>query len=252
MFEAVDLLFDKRTLIKNPHVYPWSIHGYIVATFPGKKFGTRGTGTLIGHSTVLTAAHCLYYKELNPTLSPRYIYTPASEVTFYAGMYGGKYVSDSKAIKMLVHPEYLNNDENFDFGVIKLNEKIGEKVGWASMIVGNEVDLDSLEVNITGYPGYKGAYNFLRNRAAYDMYTMKGLIETVDKHTLRYFIDTSGGQSGAGVWGLNSNDNNIIECYGIHVSGSKIEGNRGIRINDENFDTLSDWLAKFESNEPKI
>lgn len=82
------------------------------------------------------------------------------------------------------------------------------------------------------------------------MYTMKGPIETVDKHSLRYFIDTSGGQSGAGIWAFNSEG--IIECYGIHVSGSKIEGNRGIRINDENFDTLSDWLAKFESNEPKL
>lgn len=227
-------------MVEEPFSHPWSVHGYIQASFP--DFYTRGTGTLIASSTVLTAAHCLYDKKL--TESGKYIYTPATEVTFFTGMRGGKYVWSGKAIKTLVHPEYLNNDENFDFGVIKLPEKIGLKNGWASIVAANDFDLKSLTVNVTGYPGYKGAINFLREKASYDMYTMSGDIEMVDKHLFRYFIDTSIGNSGGVVWALNTEG--IVEGYGIHVSGSKIEGNRAVRINSENFVTLNDWINKFE------
>lgn len=241
-WEAIDLFFDKRSLVRSPSSYPWSVHGYVEASFPEKGFHKRGTGTLVDKSTVLTAAHCFYHKELDA--SGKYVYTPATEITFYSGMQAGRYTWNGKAIKTMVHPEYLNNDENFDFGVIQLDEKIGERYGWASIVALDDVDLFSLNVNVTGYPGYKGAIDFLRKKASYDMYTMSGKIEVVDKHIIRYFIDTSGGQSGGVVWALNSEE--IIEGYGIHVSGAKIEGNRAIRINAENFIVLNDWISKFE------
>ena len=79
------------------------------------------------------------------------------------------------------------------------------------------------------------------------MYTSYGPIKFVDNHIIRYQIDTSGGQSGAGVWVLNEND--VVECCGIHVMGSKLEGNGAIRINDENFETIQEWRKNFEAND---
>lgn len=75
---------------------------------------------------------------------------------------------------------------------------------------------------------------------------MQGPITTVKKHKVYYNIHTSGGQSGAGIWNLDTDE--IVTCFGIHVTGSKEEGNGAIRINPENFDTITDWVRKHNNN----
>ncbi|OJW52824.1 MAG: hypothetical protein BGO67_00640 [Alphaproteobacteria bacterium 41-28] len=222
--------------------YPWNVHGFIFSRFPGDVF-KRGTGTLVGKRSVITAAHCLYLKEKT---AHGYKYTPAKETYFFSGLKGKESLYSSKVLKELVHPKYLQNDSLYDYGLVKLEDNIGAKTGYASLIVAEDAELDDQTVNVTGYPGYVGAFRHLIRKDTFIMYTSSGQIKFVDKHMIRYHIDTSGGQSGSGVWALNKED--IVECCGVHIMGSKLEGNGAIRINDENFETIQNWLKKFESD----
>lgn len=201
----------------------------------------RGTGTLVGEHSVLTAAHVLYFKELTPT---GYKYTPAQEVSFISGLKGKEYVYGAKALKFPVHQKYLQNDSSYDYCLMQIDENIGAKTGYASLIVAEDAELDGKIVNVTGYPGYIGAFRHLIGKATFDMYTAPRPIKFVDKNKFNYHIDTSGGQSGAGVWVLN--EKNIVECCGTHVTGSKLEGNGAIRINNHNFETIEAWLKDFK------
>jgi len=51
-------------------------------------------------------------------------------------------------------------------------------------------------------------------------------------------------ESRAGVWGLDSEK--LVECYGIHVLGSKIQDNGAVRINGGNFEIIEGWLKDFK------
>lgn len=75
------------------------------------------------------------------------------------------------------------------------------------------------------------------------MYTMEGPIKVVTAKRLFYVVDTSGGQSGSGVW--VTNPDGLVECIGIHTTGDKLLGNGATRITEENFNLIRDWLARF-------
>jgi glutamyl endopeptidase len=78
------------------------------------------------------------------------------------------------------------------------------------------------------------------------MYTMTGPIASVRKKKFYYQIDTSGGQSGAGVWVANKEE--IVECFGVHVTGSKYEGNGAVRMTTDNFNLIEYWIRAVHTN----
>ncbi|MGI4851815.1 MAG: trypsin-like serine peptidase [Janthinobacterium lividum] len=239
----------------SPLTYPWSIHGFIKSYYPpgyyddhqktysSTGFISRGTGTLIGEDTLITAAHCLYQRTEKG-------YVPASKVLFIPDIKSQMTKEDiptkifsAPAVGFYGHPAYLDNDDNYDFGIVKLGHSIGYDLGWASLSVLKTKELEQLRVNVTGYPASKGFFNYLRNRQVYDMYTMAGPITSVKKNKFYYQIDTSGGQSGAGVWALNEADE--VECFGVHVTGSENEGNGATRITPEIFQLVQEWRELF-------
>jgi len=192
----------------------------------------------------MTAAHCLYAKNKKGKLEP------PIEISFTTGLRrDGRYAWRSLGKHFKAHPVYIENDEEeaYDFAVIKLEENIGKQAGWASLGVVDSETLKNITVNITGYPGQKGFMDVLLRRPTYEMYTMSGPIVSVKGHKIYYSIDTSGGQSGAGVWVMNENDE--PQCIAIHTTGSKLEGNGGIRINDANFNLINEWIDELERKE---
>lgn len=242
ILESIDLLFDQRQKV-NPLQYPFTVHGFIYSTFSNTNIIARGTGTLIGDNTVLTAAHCLCRKEMTPS---GLIYLPAKEVYFFSGYAKDKYLhGDVVALKdhMQIHPAYLTGHGNYDIALLHLNQNIGEKMGFASLNVLNDIQLNNRTVNVSGYPGHMGALRHLLGIQSREMYSSSGPVVDIDADTFHYRIDTSRGQSGAGVWGLDTQ--NIVECYGVHVLGSKTQGNGAIRINIDNFKFITDFLKKF-------
>ena len=171
----------------------------------------------------------------------------AKQAKFYVGMEGQgtneqNYLLYSPVSKFRIHEEYLENDRH-DLAVAKLDKNVGVDVGWAALKAFKDEELKGINVNVTGYPSFYGREGF----TTYLMYTMEGPIFKVDPNKAYYYIDTSGGQSGAGVWKINT-ETNIVECVAVHVNGFEKHGepNEATRINKENFSTIYDWKAKFE------
>ena len=75
------------------------------------------------------------------------------------------------------------------------------------------------------------------------MYDVIGKITDFNKKRLFYNMDSSGGQSGAGLWNVIRDENNdeIVISYGIHTRGfeNKAEWNNGIRIDEEMFEFIA-------------
>lgn len=245
-FHLLDAFFDKRRKVPNPLVYPWSIHGLVISSFQN-GVQARGTGTLISKNSFLTAAHCLYHFDHSC-----HKFHAAQKVHFIPGGWPFSHslfsereilsVQASESTGYLVHEEYLNRDDNYDFGIVKLSADLGLQTGYASIVVLEDEVLERSHVNVSGYPGQKGVVSTFFKKPVYDMYTMKGQVTSVRKQKFHYGIDTSGGQSGAGVWIREEDD--IISCCGVHVTGSKEEGNGAVRITSNNLETIKEWLKK--------
>lgn len=201
-------------------------------TFPSGVKG-RGTATLIGNNHIITAGHCFYDKEEGGL---------ATNAAVYFGRHGNRFLRKSLIEKFTVHPEYLQNDENYDLAVARINGNIGEELGYASLIVPDDEALKNKSIAVTGYPGTIGFFKTLFNLPSYHMYSMHGPIVLARKHKIYYHIDTSGGQSGAGAWILSPEE--IVQCLAVHTTGRgpKEEGNGAVRINEENYGIITDWI----------
>lgn len=190
-----------------------------------------GSGIIINHSHVLTAGHNLYSSKNGGI---------PDEVCFYPGRQGEYSPWSLKGKTFKIHPRYYNDEDyDYDLALLTLEESnVGLQTGWPRLrIFDDDKLLKGLNINITGYPLDK----FVKDQPY--MYTMSGSIKVAHKNRFYYEVDTSGGQSGSGVYVLDVNAGNMTDCCGIHTTGSKVEGNGATRINDEKFNIVGKWFT---------
>lgn len=221
----------RRAVSEATDTFPWSIHGHLEIVYGNKVF--VGSGLMVNFCHVLSAGHCLYAKKDGGI---------PDHVTFYPGRHGPYAPWVSAAKNIIVDPSYhKNEDTDSDLGMIILEEnEIGEETGWARLKIFDDNHLlEGLNIDITGYPADKfvGIQPY--------MYTMKGPIKVVHHNRFYYDVDTSPGQSGSGVCTTDAAGGDIIDCLGIHTTGSKVEGNGATRINKEKLDKIGKWVTSF-------
>ena len=166
----------------------------------------------------------------------------ATEISIYPGRDGNDLPYQTRSRRFEVPEEWIDSrgkDPDFDYGVINLSKSLGEEIGWFSVAVVNDENLQGTRVNISGYPGDEaggyGVHQLFHDDNIPD--------DGVSPRRFYYTIDTTGGQSGAPVWIEMGNDKRQV--VGIHTYGFRgVRGrNSATRITPMIFNDIKEWIA---------
>lgn len=203
--------------------------------FPARAFvlitmsGGRCSGFLYGKNVVATAGHCVHTGGQNGTWS--------TNVRVFPGRDGAASPFGSCGARRLysVLGWTRDGDKNHDYGVIKLDCDIGNRVGWLGTYwtTGNLVGTRSI---INGYPGDKPL----------TQWQSTDQIRVAQPLKLFYLNDTTPGMSGSAVYHLHPTYGNA--AMGIHTNGTHNgppwnTHNAATRITKERFDNLMAWSS---------
>ena len=127
-----------------------------------------------------------------------------------------------------------NAADTSDYGAIKLNCNIGNRVGWFGFFW-SRTSLDNLPLRISGYPGDKNLTQWRDSDR----------VRVSQKKRVFYGADTLGGQSGSPVYYNRSSNCNpcsmAVHAYGIYGSFPFSTYNHGTRITQGVYQNLNDW-----------
>ena len=145
---------DGRRKVGDATVAPYSsiclIHGFRNAGDASAVSG--GTGWLVSPDTVLTAAHVVYdRKYFSGATRPR-----AGGVQMWFGFNNDAEppFGDVISTKIFVPPAYREYyDPDWDLALIKLDTRIGDRVGWFDAQSPSPAALKNAPVTVAGYPG---------------------------------------------------------------------------------------------------
>lgn len=212
---------DSRTRISATTTFPNSAIVNVVMEFSSGSFVC--TGWMIDADRVATAAHCIH---MNGEF--------ASTITVYPGRDGDiAPFGGVAAINWYVPRKWKKTGRaRFDYGVIKLVSNVGDTVGVFGFSAENDAFLFKRKIKVRGYPAEKDPFG--------SMWSMDGKIQEVTATQILYGLDTSGGQSGAPIFGRKPGCN---PCgFGIHTYGTPsppaAQRNSGTRITPAIFDFL--------------
>lgn len=207
---------DDRQEVDNTSQYPYSAVCKLLIAFDqnGTTKAYVGTGFLVSPDTVMTAAHCLFDHDskLGWAKSIRVIPGAASGLEPFGA------VSESR--NLYVPKAWTTHQStDYDFGLIKLSQPLGEKAGYLKLIT--FPDAFQKNLSLAGYPFYTG-----EDPDTLRQYTAIGAaLSKQGARTLLHNIDASSGQSGSPIF--NSNN----EVGAIHTFGqTKAEGNGATMI----------------------
>lgn len=219
---------DERARVTTTTTFPYRAIALITFT------GGRCTGWLYGPDVVATAGHCVHTGGSSGSWR--------TNVTVFPGRDGpsSPYGSCSARSLHSVLGWTRDQDERYDYGVIKLNCSIGNTTGWFGLWW-QGASLNGTGTEISGYPGDKP----LENWRSVDQ------VRVSETEQAFYFNDTLGGMSGSPIftnrgagspWCVGSCVMGI-HAYGLHGSQPHANHNHGIRFTQQNFDNMLFWRS---------
>ncbi|MFV1998270.1 MAG: serine protease [Acidiferrobacterales bacterium] len=221
---------DNRERINNTTEYPWRcICSLIITAADDSRW--IGTGWLVSPRVVMTAGHCVHIAN-NGGWAKRIEVIPGRNAT--ERPYGSAVSSVLRSVRG------WTNDQNrdFDYGAILLpeNNAYGRTLGWFGYASREDDYFDSLDLNLSGYPGDK------RGPETGTQWFHSQEVRSVSDRQITYLIDTVGGQSGAPVWEMTSDGSRY--GVGIHTWGQADFSNGATRITGGVFDNIVNWVSQ--------
>jgi glutamyl endopeptidase len=234
-FESV-IGIDERVRILDTDLAPWRMICALRMRGPSGA-GAIGTGWLVGPRTLITAGHCVF--------SNHFFGGWASTIEVIPGLNGRG--TDARPFGSVRSTEFSSvdlwteqEDADFDIGCIHLTQDIGHELGWFAIGALPPEELESYQVNISGYPGDRGS--------GYEQYHNRNRVLRVSDRRVFYEVDTFGGQSGAPVW-IHEEEGAPPLVIGIHAYGTggtprsmRITANSAPRIIPEVLEQISEWV----------
>lgn len=224
---------DDRVRILDTQNAPWRM--ICSLSIQGPRGGFVGTGWFAGPKTIITAGHCIYEEHQMGGW--------ATQIQVSPGRDGNNFPYPPVTSQKFEVPEKWvasrGTNPDFDYGVIYLDEPLGERTGWFSVAIADNNRLDGAFVNLSGYPAdAAGGYGI------YQLFHADRVANFGDSR-FYYVIDTYGGQSGAPVWIELDNTGNR-QVVGIHTYGigGSFQLNSATRITPTILANIKLWLNK--------
>ena len=224
---------DDRVRIPDTYNTPWRM--ICSLSIQGPRGSFQGTGWFAGPKTIITAGHCIYEETKMRGW--------ATQIRVSPGQDGNNFPYPSVISQKFEVPEEWvasrGTNPDFDYGVIYLDEPLGERTGWFSVAIADDNRLDRARVNLSGYPGDPaGGYG------TYQLFHAD-LASDIGDSRFFYAIDTYGGQSGAPVW-IELDENGNRQVVGIHTYGigGSFKLNSATRITPTILTDIKQWLNK--------
>jgi glutamyl endopeptidase len=214
---------DNRVKITNTAVYPWRAMTKLYITFPN-GITTSCSGALINTKYVLTAGHCVYNASRGGFARTVRV-VPGANGSY--APYGSVYATYVRAFSGWIS----SSSADHDAGLVTLASPIGASTGWLGLKAYGTVD--GLVSNIAGYPG---------DKADGGLYYHWGPVTHSTSLRSFYQIDTAPGQSGSGVYHIESSGNRYVHTVHAYGAGSG-SYNSGTRINSSKFSTIISWMS---------
>lgn len=163
------------------------------------------SGFLASRNVVVTAAHCLYSPN-GWVQDMRVHYNQSGQIL------NNKWCSCKT---MIISNNYAANyDQNYDWGILILQDNIGDQTGWFS-IGTTEGNLDGKLITVAGYPSDKKFFQYIATERLYGS----------DAYTCLHNADIIVGQSGGPIYDINHTVWAIQTCeseYGSFNLGNRI------------------------------
>lgn len=188
------------------------------------------TGWLYGANVVATAGHCVHSGGSGGTW-----YTSGLQIWPGRAGTSAPYGSCGALSLHSVVGWTTNANEQYDYGVIKLDCSIGNSTGWFGYWW-QSASVDDYVIRICGYPGDKPSTQWCGD----------GKVGVDTDEQVFYANDTINGMSGSPVHQYRANCGWCsmgIHAYGVHGGGSFWHAlyNHGTRITEAKFNNLWNW-----------
>lgn len=193
---------DDRTRVADTSLYPWSAVAQIEYIDPNNIINIC-TGWMLGQSTVVTAAHCVYLVNANGGSAgwgKTYRVRPGRDGSTIRWECAGFYAHVPQPWVDAVNAGQgrVEASRRYDWAGIDLRCRIGETTGVLGVRSTNDSDLNQQAVAVTGYAGNHPPPPVDPGTS---MWTGSGnLVASTAPGVLRYTVDTTAGESGAPVW----------------------------------------------------
>ena len=197
-----------------------------------------GTGWLVGRRTVVTAGHVLRWRPEGREARAVRVVPGADQARMPYGAFSAQ---------LFHYPMQWRGEAadppGFDIAAIRLNEPVGERLGWFGASALTDETLRGRFVNISGYPA--AVPNRVVQRCT-ELWWHANHIRKLEPDRIHYDVDTSGGQSGAPVvlWPDPTSAGAAPTVVGVHARGDMhgLDLNSATRINGTTLGLIKEWI----------
>lgn len=219
---------DERVQIGTTTRYPFSAIGYLEMV-DSEGQGWSCTAALIGPSTVVTAANCLYnHADAKDPWRDGFKFWPALGGEDNAPFEGVEY--DTAYVAQGFIDNYKDSYDDvwpYDVAVVTLKEPVGDNVGWLGYY--SYPEMTDFQANVVGYPYDKDSFTMWRS-------TCDVVSEDVTDYDITYDCDVADGEQGAPIYIYDQETKNRY-IVGINI-GDLGKRNWGLRL----YPALYEWI----------